>query len=95
MFEEDPRVLYVSLHRLDLFPAKPEEADCNVIGAGRGAGYTVNIAWPRRGMGDSEYLAAFQQVVMPIAYQFNPQLVLVAAGFDAAQGDPLGGTCVT
>lgn len=43
-------------------------------------------------MGDSEYLAAFHQVVMPIAYQYNPQLVLVAAGFDAAQGDPLGGT---
>ena len=42
-------------------------------------------------MGDAEYLAAFHQVVLPIAYQFNPQLVLVAAGFDAAQGDPLGG----
>ena len=42
-------------------------------------------------MGDAEYLAAFQQVVLPIAYQYNPQLVLVAAGFDAAQGDPLGG----
>lgn len=35
--------------------------------------------------------AAFQQIIMPIAYQYNPQLVLVAAGFDAAQGDPLGG----
>jgi acetoin utilization deacetylase AcuC-like enzyme len=42
-------------------------------------------------MGDTEYLAAFQQIIMPIAYQYNPQLVLVAAGFDAAQGDPLGG----
>lgn len=47
MFEEDPRVLYVSLHRLDIFPFKPDEADCNVIGSGRGAGYTINIAWPR------------------------------------------------
>ena len=43
-------------------------------------------------MGDAEYLAAFQQIILPIAYQFNPQLVLVAAGFDAAQGDPLGGS---
>lgn len=42
-------------------------------------------------MGDTEYLAAFQQIIMPIAYQYDPQLVLVAAGFDAAQGDPLGG----
>lgn len=47
MFEEDPRVLYVSLHRLDIFPFKPEEADCDVIGSGPGEGYTINIAWPR------------------------------------------------
>ena len=43
------------------------------------------------GMGDAEYMAAFSQVVLPVAYQFNPQMVLVAAGFDAARGDPLGG----
>lgn len=49
----------------------------------------------QKGMGDSEYIAAFQQVVMPIAYQFNPQLVLVSAGFDACVGDPLGGCKVT
>lgn len=42
-------------------------------------------------MGDAEYIAAFQQVVMPIAYQFNPELVLVSAGFDACIGDTLGG----
>jgi acetoin utilization deacetylase AcuC-like enzyme len=42
-------------------------------------------------MGDAEYLAAFLQVVLPVAYQFNPQLVLISAGFDAAVDDPLGG----
>lgn len=42
-------------------------------------------------MGDAEYVAAFQQVVMPIAYQYNPELVLVSAGFDACIADPLGG----
>ena len=42
-------------------------------------------------MGDAEYIAAFQQIVMPIAYQFNPELILVSAGFDACIGDPLGG----
>ena len=46
-------------------------------------------------MGDAEYLAAVHQVVLPIAYQYNPQLVLVAAGFDAAMGDPLGGCKIT
>jgi histone deacetylase 6 len=42
-------------------------------------------------MGDKEYLAAFTQVVLPIAYEFNPELVLISAGFDACIGDPLGG----
>ena len=42
-------------------------------------------------MGSAEYLAAFWQLVMPVARQFKPQLVLVAAGFDAAIGDDLGG----
>eukprot|EP00092_Neocalanus_flemingeri_P108662 GFUD01139558.1.p1 GENE.GFUD01139558.1~~GFUD01139558.1.p1 ORF type:complete len:246 (-),score=93.81 GFUD01139558.1:291-1004(-) len=46
-------------------------------------------------MGDSEYLLAFQNIVIPIAYEFQPQLVLVSAGFDAAVGDPLGGYRVT
>lgn len=42
-------------------------------------------------MGDSEYVAAFLQVVLPVAYQFDPELVLISAGFDAAIKDPLGG----
>jgi histone deacetylase 6 len=41
-------------------------------------------------MGDGDYLYAFQQVVMPIAQEFNPDLVIVSAGFDAAEGDALG-----
>lgn len=48
----------------------------------------------QKGMGDAEYIAAFQQVVMPIAYQYNPELVLVSAGFDACVADPLGGEFV-
>lgn len=42
-----------------------------------------------------EYVMAFQQIIMPIANEFNPELVLVSAGFDAAIGDPLGGCKVT
>lgn len=53
--------------------------------------FSMYVKLQQRGMGDTEYLAAFQQIIMPIAYQYDPQLVLVAAGFDAAQGDPLGG----
>ena len=40
-------------------------------------------------MGDAEYIAAFHQVIMPIAYEYNPELVLVSCGFDSGQGDPL------
>ena len=62
-----------------------------MVGEGLGQGFNVNIPFNGRKMGDIEYLMAFQSVVMPIAYEFDPQLVLVSAGFDAAKGDPLGG----
>lgn len=42
-------------------------------------------------MGDAEYITAFQRIILPIANEFNPELVLISAGFDAAEGDPLGG----
>nr|XP_033334353.1 histone deacetylase 6 isoform X1 [Megalopta genalis] len=97
IFEEDPRVLYISVHRYDngsFFP-NSKNANYTSVGCGDGEGFNVNIPWNKKGMGDAEYIAAFQQVVMPIAYQFNPELVLVSAGFDACIGDPLGGCLVS
>ncbi|XP_076657244.1 histone deacetylase 6 isoform X2 [Halictus rubicundus] len=97
IFEEDPRVLYISVHRYDngsFFP-NSKNANYTSVGCGAGEGFNVNIPWNKKGMGDAEYIAAFQQVVMPIAYQFNPELVLVSAGFDACIGDPLGGCLVS
>ncbi|XP_078520855.1 protein deacetylase HDAC6 [Lissotriton helveticus] len=97
IFEDDPSVLYVSLHRYDhatFFPAS-KDADYNNVGHGSGAGFNVNIAWNNSKMGDAEYLMAFHRAVMPIAYEFNPDLVVVSAGFDAARGDPLGGCLVS
>ncbi|KAJ8683629.1 hypothetical protein QAD02_019421 [Eretmocerus hayati] len=93
ILEDDPTVLYISLHRYDngsFFPHS-KLADYSVVGSGKGEGFNVNIPWNKKGMGDAEYIAAFQQVVMPIAYQYNPELVLVSAGFDACIADPLGG----
>uniref|UniRef100_A0A8C8T030 Histone deacetylase n=1 Tax=Pelusios castaneus TaxID=367368 RepID=A0A8C8T030_9SAUR len=99
-FYSDPSVLYVSLHRYDngnFFPGSgaPEE-----VGSGMGVGYNVNIAWTGGvdpPVGDVEYLAAFRTVVMPIANEFSPDVVLVSAGFDAVEGhlSPLGGYSVT
>ncbi|XP_058499299.1 histone deacetylase 6 isoform X1 [Solea solea] len=97
MFEDDDSVLYISLHRYDngtFFPSS-EDAAPNQVGVGKGLGFNVNVAWSGGRMSDSDYLAAFHHVVMPIATEFNPALVLVSAGFDAARGDPLGGYHVT
>uniref|UniRef100_A0A3P8WRL5 Protein deacetylase HDAC6 n=1 Tax=Cynoglossus semilaevis TaxID=244447 RepID=A0A3P8WRL5_CYNSE len=97
MFEDDDSVLYISLHRYDngvFFPSSEDGAP-NRVGVGKGVGFNVNVAWSGGRMGDSDYLSAFHHVVMPIATEFNPGLVLVSAGFDAARGDPLGGYNVT
>ena len=57
---------------------------------GSGTGFTVNLPWTNAGMGDGDYLAAFKYLLLPIARQFKPDLVIISAGFDAAAGDPLG-----
>ncbi len=92
MFYDNPQVLYISLHRYDggtFFPGKPD-ANHDFVGTGPGKGYNINIPWDDPGMGDPEYSLAFFGLIMPVAYQFNPDLVLVSSGFDAARGDPLG-----
>ncbi|XP_064262495.1 histone deacetylase 6-like [Passer domesticus] len=93
IFEEDPSVLYVSLHRHDgsFFPGGPGGVPAAPGGGGRGRGFTLNVAWGGPRVGDPEYLAALARLVLPVACQFGPELVLVSAGFDAGRGDPLGG----
>lgn len=96
-FYDDPNVLYVSLHVFKngtFYPNLPD-ADLTYCGEDHGLGKNVNIPWPEFGMGDAEYLYAFQQVVIPIATEFDPDLVIISAGFDAAEGDKLGGCHVT
>ena len=93
MFYNDPSVLYISLHRYDhgsFFPSSTD-ADYGKIGEGEGEGFNINIPWNKGRMGDTEYFLAFQNIVLPVGYEFQPDLVLVSAGFDAAVGDPLGG----
>ena len=92
IFYESSSVLYISIHRYDngtFFPGRPD-AGVDFVGSGKGEGFNVNIPWNGSGMGDTEYALAFFNLVLPIAYDFNPELVLVSAGFDAARGDPLG-----
>ncbi|KAE8149612.1 hypothetical protein BDV25DRAFT_156032 [Aspergillus avenaceus] len=96
-FYDNPNILYISLHVYNDGKYYPGgvEGDWDHCGAGAGLGRNVNIPWPSQGMGDGDYMYAFQQVVMPIAQEFNPDLVIVASGFDAAAGDELGGCFVT
>ncbi|NXH38432.1 HDAC7 deacetylase, partial [Dicaeum eximium] len=96
VFYRDPEVLYISLHRHDDGNFFPGSGAADEVGAGPGEGFNVNVAWAGGldpPMGDPEYLAAFRTVVMPIAHEFCPDVVLVSAGFDAAEGHPppLGG----
>ncbi|XP_070597141.1 histone deacetylase 7 isoform X7 [Erythrolamprus reginae] len=96
VFYRDPNVLYLSLHRYDDGNFFPGSGAADEVGSGAGEGFTVNVAWTgglEPPMGDTEYLAAFRTVVMPIAQEFSPDVVLVSAGFDAADGHPppLGG----
>ncbi|CAD7091315.1 unnamed protein product [Hermetia illucens] len=100
VFYDNPNVLYLSIHRHDdgnFFPGTGGPTEC---GTGAGLGFNVNVSWSgglNPPLGDAEYLAAFRTIVMPIAKEFCPDIVLVSAGFDAAAGHPapLGGYLVS
>ncbi|XP_061923597.1 histone deacetylase 4 isoform X3 [Entelurus aequoreus] len=99
-FYADPSVLYLSLHRYDDGNFFPGSGAPDEVGSGPGAGFNVNVAFTgglEPPMGDAEYLAAFRTVVMPIANEFAPDVVLVSSGFDSVDGHapPLGGYKLT
>ncbi|KAK4426720.1 Histone deacetylase 15 [Sesamum alatum] len=94
-FEKNKSVLYVSLHRHEGGKFYPGTGSAYEIGTMGAEGYCVNVPWSCGGVGDNDYVFAFQQVVLPIASEFNPDFTIISAGFDAARGDPLGCCDVT
>lgn len=96
-FWDDPRVLYVSLHRYENGTFYPSGTFGNYdkIGGAHALGSCVNLPWPSGGMTDADYLHAFHRCIMPIAHEFSPDLVIISAGFDAAHDDLLGGCHVS
>ncbi|XP_062389744.1 histone deacetylase 4 isoform X1 [Sardina pilchardus] len=99
-FYSDPNILYMSLHRYDDGNFFPGSGAPDEVGSGPGMGFNVNMAFTGGldpPMGDADYLAAFRTVVMPIANEFAPDVVLVSSGFDAVEGHPppLGGYRLT
>ncbi|RVW32862.1 Histone deacetylase 5 [Vitis vinifera] len=97
MFWKDPRVLFFSVHRHEFgsfYPAN-DEGFYAMTGEGPGAGYNINVPWENGRCGDADYLAVWDHILIPVAKDFNPDIVIISAGFDAAIGDPLGGCHVT
>jgi acetoin utilization deacetylase AcuC-like enzyme len=85
VFYADPRVLYLSLHQWPLYPGT---GAFDERGTGAGAGTTVNLPMPPGSDGDA-YRTALDDVLAPVAAQFEPTWVLLSAGFDAHRADPL------
>lgn len=90
-FYDDPAVLYFSVHRGAFYPGT---GNADEVGEGRGKGFTINVPLAR-GAGDEEYLRAFNDVLKPAALRFKPDFILISAGFDAHEKDPLGGMLVS
>jgi histone deacetylase 6 len=94
-FQDDPSILYISIHRYEQGRFYPGGSFGSLESCGEGAGLglwvdfptqtfnqpltpfsSVNIPWPEAGMGDADYIHAFQKVVMPIAMEFAPEMVI-------------------
>jgi acetoin utilization deacetylase AcuC-like enzyme len=91
IFQSNPDVLYVSLHQ---YPYYPGTGAADEIGSGDGRGFNVNVPL-EVGAVDEDYRVAFSSVVVPVLTQFEPDLILVSAGFDAHERDPLAGMRLT
>ncbi|KAG5412184.1 hypothetical protein IGI04_008503 [Brassica rapa subsp. trilocularis] len=98
MFWKDPRVLVFSVHRHDggSFYPTGDDGDYDKVGEGAGEGFNINVPWEQgRRCGDEDYIAVWDHILIPVTKEFNPDLIFLSAGFDAAIGDPRGGCFVT
>lgn len=84
-FYERDDLLYFSTHQ---YPHYPGTGHWKERGRGKGEGYTVNVPLPY-GVGDEGYAQAFEEILLPLARRYNPELILVSAGYDAHWTDPL------
>jgi len=91
IFWNEPAVVYFSTHQAPLYPGT---GGADETGGPDAPGHTINVPWPP-GRGDADHLAAFDRLLLQVARQFAPDLVLVSAGFDAARGDLLGSQLIS
>jgi acetoin utilization deacetylase AcuC-like enzyme len=90
-FYERREVLYFSTHQSPLYPGT---GAARFFGRGEGCGYNLNVPL-LAGKTDADYLHIYEDILAPVAARFEPDFILVSAGFDIAAGDPLGGMAVT
>jgi acetoin utilization deacetylase AcuC-like enzyme len=91
IFRPSREVLFLSIHQRAMYPGTGPVSD---VGTGEGAGFTVNLPVPG-GSGDAVWVSLVEHVAVPLARLYEPQLVLVSAGYDAHRDDPLAGCTVT
>ena len=84
-FYDDPSVLYFSTHQ---YPHYPGTGWLDEVGIGEGEGYNINVPLPA-GTDDSGFIAAFEEILVPAALEFRPDIVLISAGQDACNNDGL------
>jgi histone deacetylase 6 len=99
IFYKDDRVMYISIHRHEHQPGVFYDSNGHITACGseKGLGYNINLPLSYRpdGYGDNDYDYLLREVVLPISRQNDPQLVIIAAGFDACANDPVGGNHIT
>lgn len=90
-FYADPGILYISTHRYPFFPGT---GDADEVGVGDGRGFTFNVPLPVH-MGDPEFVTLYDRLICPVLESYKPEFLLLSAGYDAHEDDPLGGMRMT
>jgi acetoin utilization deacetylase AcuC-like enzyme len=91
IFWTDPSVLYISTHQYPLWPGTGLTIETGEVA---GKGFTLNCPM-RPGSGETEYLEAFRERILPALHKFRPELLMISAGFDAHRDDPLANINLT
>ena len=97
---DNENIFFISLHRYEVdreneisfYPGTGQPNEC---GSTKAKGMNLNVAWSEPGMGDPEFAAALSELILPVISAFHPDLFLISAGFDAADGDTLGDCSLT
>ena len=90
-FSTEKEVLFFSVHQSPAFPGTGSNRE---TGRDQGEGYTINVPLPA-GCGDEDYMAVFDEILLPVLHEFQPELILLSAGQDAYHRDPLAGMNLT